>query len=182
MKDKAIVTSVLDFWFTEIPNELWFAKNPDFDQKIKDCFGDLYTQAKLGKLDHWADTPEGIVALILVLDQFPRNMFRNDAQSYETDGKALALTKLAFEKGYDKLLKNPSHKYFLQMPLMHSETLEDQELSVKLFKVNAKASPWAIHHRDIIKQFGRFPHRNEILGRTSTPEEKEFLNDPENHF
>ena len=181
-EDTQLIQSVLNFWFVETPKELWFAKNEDFDQSIQDRYGELYEKAKKGDLDHWTDTAEGCLALIIVLDQFPRNMFRNDSQTYGTDSKAGDITKLALGKGYDKEPKVLERRSFMYMPLMHSEDLEDQELCVKLFQDLPDGLPWAVHHRDIVKQFGRFPHRNKLMGRESTPEEIAYLNNPENDW
>ena len=169
---------VLSFWFEESSPKDWFSKNDDFDKKIKQRFEKVYNLAINGRLDNWKEEAKSCLALIIVLDQFSRNLFRNDKRAYAQDKKSIELTKYALEKGFDKELEG-SEKTFLIMPLMHSEELEDQELCVDLFSslgeeysVNLK---FAEEHRDIIKQFGRFPHRNKDLGRENTTQEEEFL-------
>lgn len=167
---------ILNFWFEETPKELWFKKDAAFDKKITKKFATTYKQAVSGKLDEWKDSAKSCLALIIVLDQFPRNIFRDSPEAFAHDALARDATKHALEEGYEEMLKGPE-KSFLIMPLMHSEFLNDQEMCVQLFsswkyETNLK---FAKEHRDIIKRFGRFPHRNEVLGRKSSPEEKEFL-------
>ena len=170
--------AVLDFWFNETPKELWFKKEDGFDKQIIERFADPYDQAIVGNLGDWKDSAKSALALIIVLDQFPRNMFRNSPQAFEHDALARDVTKHALEEGYEQMLEGPE-KSFLIMPLMHSENIHDQEMCVQLFSswgeeyaVNLK---FAKEHRDIIKEFGRFPHRNKVLDRENTAEEAEFL-------
>lgn len=165
---------VLKFWFEETPTQFWFVKDTGFDQTVTERFLKTYEAAKIGALDEWKNSPEGMVALIIVLDQFPRNMFRGEGTSFATDNLAVSLTKEAMKLGYDKQLKD-QYKKFLFMPLMHSENLEDQELGIQEFAFDPMSQDYAVKHRDIIVKFNRFPHRNEALGRESTPEEIEFL-------
>jgi len=178
------VSQILNFWFGE-PSEpnygqfrpIWFMSSPEFDNLVKAQFLALYTQAKEGTLDNWVDTPQGILALILLLDQFPRNMFRNQAQAFETDQKACLLAKKAISEGYDQqlaLFMQP----FIYMPLEHSENKEDQRLSVNLFQKLGDLNylNYALQHQEVINRFGRFPYRNSVLGRMNTPEETQFLN------
>ncbi len=169
---------VLNFWFSDTVKPNWFIKDFDFDKLITQKFENIYLIAKTEQLDYWKKTPEGCLALIITLDQFPRNMFRNLPQSFETDSKALSLTKYALDNKMDKSL-NLEQKQFLYMPLMHSENLNDQELSVTLFLYD---NTYAKRHWEIIKNFNRFPHRNKILGRRSTKEEIEFLQTPNSSF
>ena len=185
---------VLAFWFGkegepgygEFRDE-WFRKDEAFDSEVTDRFGGLYEQAAAGELDPWREEAEGCLALVIVLDQFPRNMFRGDARTHATDGKALAAAKYAIERALDRELP-AFQKMFLYMPFMHAESVEDQRRSVELFEGLA-AEPggpdvveYAVGHREIVERFGRFPHRNAILGRETTPEEAEFLKQPGSSF
>lgn len=171
-------STIIEFWFDAQNKVLWFSKNPEFDNLIKTKFLHFYEQALLGKLDHWKESPEGILALIIVFDQFPRNIFRNTAKSFATDERALNLAKPAIENSIDKKLVSDEYRHFLYMPFMHSEVLSDQEKSLQLFKHNE----YAQRHYDIIRRFGRFPHRNNLLNRISTAEELEFLKQPDSSF
>ena len=171
---------VLEFWFSESSKKLWFNSTGEFDQIITSKFEKLWKSAADGKLDHWRNDAESALALIIVLDQFPLNMFRGKAKSFATEAYAIEVTHHAISNSFNQDLAN-SQLPFLYMPLMHSENLEDQNLSVKLFK-QAKLDSnlrFAKHHREIIKQFGRFPHRNSVLGRSSTKEELEYLASPD---
>lgn len=174
---------ILDFWFAPQHKELWFVKNADFDGKIRAQFELVYQAAIASELDHWQDTPEGVLALVIVLDQFPRNLYRNSAKAYQTDAKALGVAQKALENKFDQKL-TPEQRLFLYMPFMHSEELEHQETSVQLFKSmgDENAYQYAVLHRDIVARFNRFPHRNEVLGRLSTPEEVAFLKQPNSSF
>lgn len=167
---------VIEFWYSENMRKRWFLSTPELDEEIRDKFEALWRKAAEGELDEWKSSPEGCLALIIVLDQFPLNMFRGEAKSFKTGQKAIEAARYALEKGYDRAI--PIEKLtFLYMPLMHSEELEDQELSVKLFEEAHLESNlyFARHHREIIRKFGRFPHRNAILGRENTIEEIEYL-------
>jgi uncharacterized protein (DUF924 family) len=168
--------------------KVWFAKQPDFDQAIHQQFLSVYGQAAQGQLDAWQETATGSLALILLLDQFPRHLFRGQPQSFATDEQARAIARAAIAYGLDQQLP-PIQTWFLYMPWQHSENLEDQLQSVKLFQALAAADPqlesayqYAVKHWRVIRQFGRFPHRNTILGRESTPEEVEFLKQPGSSF
>ncbi|MBT3358376.1 MAG: DUF924 domain-containing protein [Rhodospirillales bacterium] len=168
--------TVLSFWFEESTPEQWYKKNGDFDQTIRERYGAAHSEAVSGTLDHWAETPDGCLALIILLDQFSRNMYRDDPGAFAADPKALALTKAALEKGWVESATS-AQAQFLLMPLMHSEDLADQEMSIPLFAkfCGEKVADFAIRHRDIITRFGRFPHRNAVLSRESTQEEIGFL-------
>lgn len=166
---------ILEFW-REIGPMGWWKKNDAIDKRIVDEFGVLHAQAVAGELSDWENDPDDCLALVLILDQFSRNMFRGDPATFAHDAQGLAIAKAAIVKGYDKEADD-SLATFFYLPLMHSEELEDQEECVRIFQAldkpeNLKA---AIEHRDIIKQFGRFPHRNEVLGRDTTHEEQAFL-------
>jgi uncharacterized protein (DUF924 family) len=155
---------------------MWFASTPELDKEILDQFGALWEDACTGKLDHWISSPEGCLALVIILDQFPLNMFRGQAKGFSSGKKAVEIALMAINKNFDKRI--PQEKLaFLYMPLMHSENLVSQNLSVQKFtETNLDSNlRFALHHREIIKKFGRFPHRNKILGRKSTEAELEYL-------
>ncbi len=170
------------FWFSPEVQPLWFDKNPDFDEAIRLRFGDTYHELVkklkdegLNKVDVSLDD---VLAFVIILDQFPRNMFRDTPEAFASDDLALSLSKNIVHKGFEKGLPSSAHYNFLYMPFMHSENLNDQEEGIRLFSSipgNEQTVAYAKHHRDIIAQFGRFPHRNKILGRSSTPEEQEYL-------
>jgi uncharacterized protein (DUF924 family) len=168
---------VLSFWRKAGPKR-WFKSDPKFDHEIQDKFLVTHQAAELGKLAGWEEEAESALALVIVLDQFPRNMFRATARAFATDALALAAAKRAIERGFDRKIKSPE-KTFLYLPFEHSENLADQETCLKLFEAtkDQELIRWAKLHHDTIQRFGRFPHRNEILGRVSTPEEIAFLDD-----
>lgn len=180
---------VLSFWFGDKleMRKVWFTKNSDFDAEVRSRFLPLYEQAASDQLDGWIDSPEGCLALVIVLDQFPRNMFRGTARSFATDPKALEIAKSAIAQQFDQQFP-PVQRFFLYLPLEHSENLDDQTESVRLyeqFRDNPELKDtydYAIRHRDVIERFGRFPHRNQILDRPSTLEEIEFLKQPGSSF
>ena len=186
--------AVNDFWFgapgsAEFgrPKQAWFSKNPAFDAEIRERFLPLYERAAAGDLGAWEDSAESSLALALVLDQFPRNMFRGTPRSFGTDARALALAKGVVARGFDLQLP-PVQRVFVYLPFEHSENLEDQDRAVELFE-SLRGDPWsaetidyAHRHRAVIARFGRFPHRNATLGRASTAEEIEFLRQPGSSF
>lgn len=168
--------TIIDYWYCERIKKHWFRSTPELDTEIRDKFETLWETAAAGALNHWLETAEGALALVIILDQFPLNMFRNQAKSFQTEQLAVQITRQAIDKGLDSQL--PQNKLaFLYMPLMHSENLADQDLSVHLFEQTGldANSRFARHHRDIIQQFGRFPHRNSILKRQSTQQELDYL-------
>lgn len=178
-------TDVLRFWFgpDQPPafRKVWFAKDPAFDADIRTRFLGTYAAAASGKLGSWERTPRGLLALLIVLDQFPRNMFRGSPLAFGTDPLALELSRNLLAMGWDLCLA-PVERIFVYLPLEHSEHIRCQERSVELFKALAEQSPelrdtlvYAELHLRVIRKFGRFPHRNRILGRSSTPTETEFL-------
>ncbi len=165
---------ILGFWFSPRVNKHWFSSTPALDVEIQNRFEGIWYRAAAGALDVWAETPEGALALVVVLDQFPLNMYRGKPASFSTEQKAVAVAKQAVAEGFHTGLPE-ERRLFLFMPLMHSENLDDQDLSVRLFREAGLDSRWPEHHREIIRRFGRFPHRNAILGRESTPEELDYL-------
>jgi uncharacterized protein (DUF924 family) len=172
---------VLRFWFDEHPKD-WFVKNPDFDTQIRTRFLALHEAAAAGRLAHWADEARSCLALVLLLDQFPRNLFRDDARAFATDAQARAAARVILQRGWDQSMTQPE-QLFAYLPFEHSESLEDQDLSCELMKdFSAEQRQYAERHRDIIRRFGRFPHRNGSLGRPSTPAEIEFLKLPGSGF
>ena len=167
---------VVEFWFSEPVRKLWFDATPAFDQQLRERFGSTYEAAAAGELDDWQRTPTGALALVIVLDQFPLNMFRGQARSFETEARSREVAAAAIEQGFDARLDD-KQKAFLYLPFMHSESLADQDRCVALFEsagLNDNLK-WAYHHRDIVRRFARFPHRNAILGRDSTAEEQAYL-------
>ena len=166
---------VLEFW-TDAGPKKWWKKDPQFDAEIARLFGGTHAEASTGLLDDWAKEPNSCLALIIILDQFSRNLFRNDARSFAQDGQCVAVTKDAIANGFDKKMPEAIAS-FCYLPLMHSEDLADQNLCLDLMEKtgseeNVKS---AVEHRDIIAKFGRFPHRNTVLGRETTAEEQAFL-------
>ena len=174
---------IIHFWFTEIDRDLWFRKDADFDCLLSERFGALHAQACLGELCVWRDTPHGRLAEIIVLDQFSRNLFRDSAKAFAQDGMALVLAQEAVRTGADAAL-TPQERVFLYMPYMHSESAAIHKTAVELFTHNGIPSNlnYELKHKAIIDRFGRYPHRNAVLGRESTPEEIAFLQEPGSSF
>ena len=169
---------VLTFWFEESTPKQWFAKDDAFDAAIRERFGDVQHQASNGMLDHWAETPDGAFALIIVLDQFSRNLYRNDARAFADDAKARGILRDMLIKGWDQEIAE-DRRAFLYLPFEHSEALADQERSVELFATLGEENlRYAVAHKELIERFGRFPHRNAALGRESTQQEKDYLSKP----
>lgn len=171
---------ILDFWYTAEMRAKWFASTLQIDAMIRERYASVWESASSGALEHWRDSAAGCLALVIILDQLPLNMFRGTAQSFSTEQQAVAITKHAIDKGFDQQI-DKSQLAFLYMPLMHSENMADQDLSVALYETaglgnNAR---FARHHREIVRRFGRFPHRNAILGRANTPQEIDYLNSKE---
>lgn len=169
--------SIIEFWYSDKIKSQWFNSSKELDKKIKDNYEPVWKATILGEYKHWNETAAGCLALAIILDQFPLNMFRGEVESFSTEGMAVKVSKHAIEKGFDQEIEKEKIA-FLYMPLMHSENMEDQNLSVSLFEKmgledNAR---FAKHHRGIVEKFGRFPHRNKILDRESTQDEKDYLN------
>jgi uncharacterized protein (DUF924 family) len=169
---------IVHFWFEETEAPLWFQNNPAFDAKIHERFSLIYDMAADGLCNSWASDAEGALALCLVLDQFPRRMFRGTARAFATDEKALIVAKQAVARGFDQLYPQEK-RFFFYMPFEHSEKLSDQKRNLELFKAMERENPvaYAVAKKryEIIDKFGRFPDRNAALGRESTPEEISYL-------
>lgn len=188
------VQEILDFWFGK-PNQpdygqerkTWFRKDPEFDQEVRSRFLEDYQLSAAGQLEDWKKTPQGCLALILLLDQFPRNIFRGQPQAFATDSQALAVAKHTVDQGFDQELL-PVQRWFIYIPYEHSENLADQQRCLQLFSTlqddpkSTSTINYAYQHFQVIERFGRFPHRNQILGRETTPEEAEFLQQPGSSF
>jgi uncharacterized protein (DUF924 family) len=166
---------VLTFW-RNAGETRWWTKDAAFDAEIRERFLDLWHAAAAGRCADWEASDDGALALVIVLDQFPRNMFRDDPRTYATDPLAREVARRAVDRGVDVRLAEDL-RGFLYMPFMHSEHLADQERCIALFAKtgNAESAKYAAHHADIIRRFGRFPHRNRLLGRSTTAEEQAFL-------
>jgi uncharacterized protein (DUF924 family) len=177
------VEEVLKFWFEELGREAWFQKSDATDELIRSRFLELHERIAGESAEAALTSPRRALATIILLDQFPRNMFRGTARAFATDSKALEVARGAVECGLDKVLDKDG-RAFMYLPFEHSEDLGDQERAVELFTPlgDDEYTRYAIAHRDIIARFGRFPHRNAILGRPSTPEEEEFLKQPGSSF
>ncbi len=196
----ATAKEILDFWFgaTDEPDygkqrKAWFIKNAGFDREIRDRFGDAVEAAAAGKLRSWKADADSCLALLLLLDQFPRNLYRGSAQAFSADGEAVAVADHGIINGFDRYQTNEQvrptvQRWFFYLPFEHSEKLGDQERAVALFEqlrgdaASASSIDYAHRHRDVIQKFGRFPHRNQALGRQSTPEEARFLQQPGSSF
>lgn len=174
---------ILKFWFEDTAPSLWWSKNDELDQRIRERFGEVYAKAIRCELYNWRKDAAGRLAEIIVLDQFSRNMFRDSPLSFANDSLALALAQEAISAGADQDL-SPTQRSFLYMPFMHSESLIIHEIAMDLYQKNGIQAnlDFEIKHQDIIKRFGRYPHRNKILGRASTKAEIEFLKQPGSGF
>ena len=166
---------ILDFWFGEDAQQKWFKSTAEFDVYIHSEFSELWRQGLLGQLNDWQQTAKGALALTILFDQLPLNMYRDTEKAFATEQLSRDVANRAIEKGFDKQLSQ-KEVGFLYLPFMHSESLADQDKSVALFEQAKLDTQWPKHHRKIVQTFGRFPHRNELLKRTSTPEEIEWLN------
>jgi uncharacterized protein (DUF924 family) len=166
--------AVLAFWREAGPSH-WFRKDDDFDRSFRERFLAAHDAAARGELDEWARSTDGALALLILLDQFPRNAFRGTPRMFATDDKAHAIAHAAVASGFD-MQADPQLRQFFYLPLMHSEHAGDHDLCVELTsRLGPDSARFALHHREIIRRFGRFPHRNALLGRKSTPEEERFL-------
>ena len=183
MKD--IQKDVLDFWFVETQPKQWFQVSEEFDETIRERFSEPYEMAANGQFDDWQNDADGALALCILLDQMPRNMFRDTPKAFDTDKKALVVAKYAISKGLDQVL-SPIKRRFLYLPFEHSENLNDQRRCLELFEKIKADDPlgyeYAQRHIEVIEKYGRFPHRNKILGRENTPEEEEYLAQPGSGF
>ena len=186
----ALASEILAFWFGASPHvvrDAWFRKDEAFDREIRERFGAALAAGIAGAFGQWCTTAHGSLARIVLLDQFTRNAFRGTPEQFAGDPGALATANDALDRGFDKSL-DPHERSFLYMPFEHSERLDMQDRAVELFTALAAETgvdaplPWAHKHRDIIRRFGRFPHRNAVLGRESTQEELAFLEQPGSRF
>ncbi len=166
---------ILAFWRDAGPDR-WYTRDDDFDAGVRERYLGLWQAAVAGELAFWETTDDGALALVIVLDQFPRNMFRGSAETYASDAPARDVARQAIDRGVDTRV-DPTLREFLYLPFMHSEALADQIRCIALSQRAglAESAKWAEHHAEIIRRFGRFPHRNHILGRTTTPDEQAFL-------
>lgn len=168
---------ILTFWFMEISRERWFADDPALDEEIRKRYLDIYEQAARGELKAWEATPESTLALMLLLDLFPRRLFRDDARAFATDEMALEVARNAIIHHFDDRIDR-EYKMLFYLPFLNSESLGDQRLALFYIRERAKEKEWlnlAEMHFNIVQRFGRFPQRNPLLGRDTTPEEVEFL-------
>ncbi len=180
-----LIDEIIDFWFDEEAiKPYWFKATVSFDRMVAERVGETYERAAAGELDHWADDVDGCLALCILLDQVPRNIYRGTPQAFATDDKARRFAAYAIDNGYD-LECSEEERTFFYLPFEHHEDPDSQRLSVILFTERVKLKEqvlYAQRHADIIARFGRFPHRNAILGRVSTPEEEAFLKEPDSSF
>lgn len=170
---------ILEFWFGELEPKDWFRGGERVDDLVRERFLAVWERAAEGKFADWTETPDGTLALVLVLDQFPRNMFRGSGRSFDSDQLARDTVNAAIDAGVDMEI-HEDRRMFLYMPLMHSETMADQDRCLELVRtkfstVNAQTELHSKAHREVIRRFGRFPYRNEALGRASTSEEEEWM-------
>ena len=177
-------SQVLAFWFSETLPRQWFAKNPAFDALVGERFLGLTRQAIAGELDAWSAEPTAALALVLLLDQFPRQIWRDTAMAFAGDRQALELSLQAVELGWLEAEPQQARRQFWLMPLMHSEDLAVQEVALPLFErlTDPRTADFARRHRDVIARFGRFPHRNAALGRLTSTDELDFLQTPGSRF
>ena len=174
------IDEVLSFWFADPAR--WWKKDPAFDAELRDRFLALHEAIGRGEREDWLETPKGALAYVIVLDQLSRNMFRGTARSFASDAQARAAARRAVDRGDERVLSD-DERMFLYMPFLHSEDIADQDRGVVLFgSLAPDKARYAEQHRDIVRRFGRFPHRNALLGRVSTPAEEEFLKQPGSSF
>ena len=181
--DSSRIDEVLAFWFEELTPDDWFGGGEAVDDRIRERFLALHEALRDDVPESWRETARGMLAAVIALDQFPRNMYRGDPRAFAADPTALALATEAVERGLDQAMSTDERK-FLYLPFEHSEDPEVQAQSVELFASLDEEDTlgYALRHKEIIDRFGRFPHRNEVLGRASTPEEIEFLKEPDSSF
>ncbi|AWK85426.1 DUF924 family protein [Azospirillum thermophilum] len=180
----ALIDEIVDFWFDEAIKPYWFRRSDSFDRTVAETLGPHHERAAAGEFDHWMEDVDGCIALCILLDQVPRNIFRGTPRAFATDGMALAVARHVVAEGYD-LECTADERLFLYLPFEHHEDQESQVLSCRLFRERVgdpEIVAYAERHREIIERFGRFPHRNAILGRESTPEEIAFLREPNSAF
>jgi uncharacterized protein (DUF924 family) len=175
------IRHILEFWFAPANKPRWFKKDAAFDDAIRREFEGVHERAAAGRLAAWQNTPEGALALCLCLDQFPRNIYRGTPRAFASDAKARAVADWAVDRGFDLHFERDDERTFFYLPFEHSENLDDQHRAVELIRTRCRDPElvrYAVLHRDVIEKFGRFPHRNAILGRRTTPAEEEYLKQP----
>jgi uncharacterized protein (DUF924 family) len=184
---------ILEFWFSDQARSLWFEKSADFDALIRQRFEATHQAALAGRLESWEDAAESCLALVILLDQFSRNMYRGSARAFAADAQARAVADRTIARGHDRTLP-PDRRWFLYLPFEHSENLADQRRAVALFRADADAAAgadreraleqldYALRHLAAVERFGRFPHRNELLGRETSEDEAAYLRDPRSWF
>ena len=179
------ISGVLDFWFDGVvEGEMrpeWWEQSDEFDAQIRGQFGEMHKRAAAGELDDWTETAEGALALVIILDQFSRNLDRGSAAAFANDPKALSIAEMAIEKGWDQQFQEPN-KVFLYLTHEHSEDIKVQRRCFDLFAKTKMGTEYAEAHMKLIERFGRFPHRNKVLGRANTPEEEAYLAQPREGF
>ncbi len=176
---------VLEFWFSEASRPFWFQPTPAFDESVRMQLGALYEDAIEGRLDDWKSGAEDALGLCILFDQVPRNIFRKTRRAFESDPQARAVARHIVAQGFDRSYPTDDHRLFSYLPFQHSEDLDDQKLAVRLMSertADQNSLEYARRHLEIIARFGRFPHRNVVLGRTSTKEESAFLRTPRSSF
>ena len=183
MKHLARIEEVLRFWFDDLSPDDWFESDEAVDSRIRERFRELHEALREQVPETWRSSARGCLAAVIVLDQFPRNMYRGTARAFAADGAALSLAKEALKRGFDRDLPTDERK-FLYMPFQHSEHPAEQARSMELFGTleNELDLDYARRHKEVIDRFGRFPHRNALLGRISSPEEIEFIKEPGSSF
>lgn len=174
-------SDVLEFWFEEVGSDNWYEQSDVLDEEIRRRFEWAWKAARNGAYDHWLVSAEGALALIVLLDQFPRNMYRGDAAAYQSDRKAVCAAKRAISRSFDLKIDEPARQFFY-LPLMHSENLVDQDRCIRLIAMRMPETgsmnlPHAVQHRDVIRKFGRFPSRNQALRRLDSPAERAYRED-----
>jgi uncharacterized protein (DUF924 family) len=176
---------VLEFWFDPANRRYWFEASSEFDELVRQRLAHLYADAVEGCLDHWKDNPDGALALCILFDQVPRNIFRGSAHAFATDPQALSVARHILELGFDRSYPTDDHRVLCYLPFEHSEDIEDQRLAVRLLSERTAdqcSIEYARRHLEVVIRFGRFPHRNAVLGRSSTSAELEFLKIPGSSF
>jgi uncharacterized protein (DUF924 family) len=176
---------ILNFWFVETPRDRHYGSDPAFDAEIRERFAETWRAGREGRLMHWEDGAEGALALVLLFDQLPRNMFRGSGDAFSTDALALGVARRAVARDFDRDVGEERQSFFY-MPFMHSEDLDDQEECIRLFRERkgsqVEENSYAVRHRNAIARFGRFPARNKALGRETTEEEAAFLREKPSGF
>jgi uncharacterized protein (DUF924 family) len=180
MSTPAEAEALLRDWFSPASRERWFDSTPEYDAALRERYEGLYAEAIAGRLAAWERSGRGALALVILLDQIPLNIYRGEARCYASEAQSRAVASRAIERGLQATL-SAEERAFLYLPYMHSEDLADQDRSVELYSEPGMEGhlKWARHHREIVRRFGRFPHRNALLGRASTPQERAWLASPE---